>query len=200
MQKNLCRNLLGLLFALFTLSGCLSAKYYIDPALKDVNASALRKPASPQAAQLAFEFQTNGKTNPRATDALKQKITDTTKQSGLFSNVSTDPLANSALLTIVINNIADLKEAQSKGFKTGLTLGASGTMVTDAYLCTMNYSRPGAAEIHTTVNHALHTTIGNQEGPAGLTPQENAMDAINKIMEQMVLNGLKQISDDPNFK
>lgn len=98
----------------------------------------------------------------------------------------------------MIDNVAITDNAAAKGFGTGLTFGLVGSMVTDGYVCTMTYTRDGKAT-ETTVKHAMHSTIGNKAGPEGLTPMTPA-DAVNVIMDQLIWNGLKELSSKGAFE
>jgi hypothetical protein len=120
-------------------------------------------------------------------------VVDAVTRSGLFSAVS--DAAGPRTLRIVIENVEVTKDAASKGFVAGLTFGASGTMVTDGYVCTAVYEAPGRAAATKTVNHALHTTVGNHEGPKGLKPMKPD-EAIPEIMRQLTLNALQALRKD----
>lgn len=71
-----------------------------------------------------------------------QRVYEQVSQSGLFSQVSYDPVPSGRKLSISINNIALTDNVAAKGFGVGLTFGLVGTMVTDGYICTVNYVEP----------------------------------------------------------
>lgn len=186
-------------FALcFSLSGCLSTKFYVDPALPKVAKADFVAPADPKSANVLFEFRTKGNANARATQETRQIAVEAVRESGLFSNV-VDGAGTPAdgQLKIVIDNIPITDNAAAKGFGTGLTLGLAGSMVTDGYVCTVSYAVGGATS-ETTVKHALHTTIGNHGGPDGLTAVP-VQQAVSTVVSQMVLNALKRLDDDDAF-
>jgi hypothetical protein len=191
---------LALLSCAALLSGCLTMKSYVDPALPMVGKSDVVAPAQPRPVQVAFEFRTKGSANAAATSELHPRIVAVASESGLFSQVSRDALgAEAGLLTVVIDNVAvDGENAAAKGFGTGLTLGAVGSMVTDGYVCTVTYSR-GGATTSVDLRHALHTTIGNKAGPDGLTPM-TPQQAIQQVIDQLMWNGLDQLSDKKAFE
>jgi hypothetical protein len=199
-RKSILSYLMLALASCLALSGCLSPRMYLDPKLGDTKLEEITKPTTPKPAQLAFEFQTKGSGNARATERLKPQVQKLVASSGLFSDVSSTPIQGGGLLSVKIDNIVLTNDAASKGFVTGLTFGLAGSMVTDGYVCTFNYTPEAGAPISKTFNHALHTTIGNKEGPAGLTPFKTAQEAVDKMIEQIVMYGLKQISSDPAFK
>jgi hypothetical protein len=174
------------------LSGCISTQSYIDPTLPVLRVEDLQPVASPQPVRLVYEFRTKGAQNARATEYTKPIVTETVTKSGLFSGVS--DAAGARTLTITIENVFQ-DDAYSKGFKTGLTFGLSGTVVTDGYICTAVYEAPGRPAITKTVNHALHTTVGNHEGPKGLKPMKQD-EAIPEIMRQLILNALQALRND----
>lgn len=176
------------------LTGCMSVKQYVDPTLPKVNYSDLKPVTTQQPVQLFFEFQTNGTTNAKGTEALRPMIVDELRKSALFSSVVITPETADRKLYITINNFAVTKDAASKGFTTGLTFGLAGTMVTDGYLMTASFTTPGQPEFKHTYQHALHTTVGNADGPPGLTPAPKG-EAIKQITEGLTLNMLKDLSN-----
>jgi hypothetical protein len=178
-----------------SLSGCISMNSYIDPALPTVRPQDVRASRSPQPVQMLFEFRTKGAPNARATELAKPVALETVRSTTLFSNVAETPVTGGRTLTIVIDNVPITEDAASKGFATGLTLGLAGNTVTDGYVCTATYSAPGVAPKKTEVKHALHTTLGNAEGPKGLTPMKPD-EAFPIIVRQMTLNALQGVRKD----
>ena len=179
-----------------SLSGCISPQSYIDPALPTLRAEDLAPVAAPKPVQLLYEFRTKGAPNAGATERSKGIVMDTVAKSGLFSRVSPTPVPEGGLLTIVIDNVPITGNAVGKGIGTGLTFGLVGNMVTDGYVCTATYSAGGKSAT-STVKHAMHTTIGNAEGPPGLTPMK-PNEAIPIMIRQMTLNALKGLGSS-NF-
>jgi hypothetical protein len=177
------------------------AASYVDPTLKDVPAEAKAKVAAPQPVQILFQFQTDGAPNDRATKMLKQQVIDTVKASGAFSEVSEAPVANGAVVSVTLNNVVkDLKDATAQGFVTGLTFGLKGSLVTDHYICTVEYvGGPDAAKISSTVNHAIHTTLGIKAAPEGMVKSKNILEAVMTMTRQAVSNSLNQVALDPAF-
>ena len=173
------------------LGGCISPQSYIDPALPTLRAEDIPPVASPKPVQLLYEFRTKGALNARATERSKPIVVETMTKSGLFSTVSDTPVAGAGTLTMVIENIPLTEDAAGKGFRTGLTFGLVGSTVTDGYVCTATYSLDGKTA-GATVNHALHTTIGNTEGPPGLQPMK-PNEALPIMLRQMTLNVLQRL-------
>jgi hypothetical protein len=177
------------------LSGCISTQSYIDPALPVVRAEDLQPVAQPRPVQVLYEFRSKGTPNTGVTSHTKAAVMETVTKSRLFSAVSESPVTDGRTLTIVIDNIEVTKDAVSKGFATGLTFGLAGTTVTDGYVCTATYNVPGTPAKRASINHALHTTIGNTTPPAGLTPMKTG-EAVMVIIEQVTLNALQALRKD----
>jgi hypothetical protein len=187
------------LAALLATTGC--ANFYVDPGLKDVPPEQMKTVANPQPVQLLFEFQTKGASNPRATEHLKKQVAELTVNSKLFSQVSDAPVANGAILNIVINNVPLTDNAAAKGFATGLTFGLAGNTVTDGYICTVDYlPGNGSPKISKTVRHAIHTTIGAKSAPVNVEKAPSLEAAVTTMVRQIVSNALKDVADDAAFK
>jgi hypothetical protein len=173
----------------------------VDPGLKDVPPEQMKTVANPKPVQLLFEFQTKGASNSRATEHLKNQVKDLTVNSKLFSQVSDAPVANGAILNIVINNVPLTDNAAAKGFATGLTFGLAGNTVTDGYICTVDYlPGDGSPKISKTVRHAIHTTIGAKEAPVNVEKAPSLEAAVTTMVRQIVSNALKNVADDEAFK
>lgn len=187
------------LAACAAVTGCMTVKSYVDPALPAISNTQLPKVQQPQPVTVLFEFKTKGNNNVRATNELSGRVVAAVAQSGMFGQVSStvaDP--NGALLRITIDNIADTQGAVAKGVGTGLTLGLAGSLVTDNYVCTATYTMRSKS-FETTVRHALLSTIGNHSAPAGLTPMA-PREAINQVVDQLVLHALAQLDNEYAFK
>jgi hypothetical protein len=77
----------------------------------------------------------------------------------------------------------------------GLTFGLVGAMVTDGYRLEASYRRADGTTVTRNYEHALHSTIGNKDGPPGLTPVA-AADAVNVILDQMLTRLLLDLFSD----
>jgi len=180
------------------LTGC--ASVYVDTATKEVPVSQMKKAAEPKPVQLVFEFQTKGVPNPRATTLLKDAVTKEVTDTGLFSKVATDPAPNVGMLNVTLNNVPLTENAAGKGFVTGLTFGLAGSAVTDGYICTVSYLPAGqATPIVKTARHAIHTTVGNANPPAGVQKSASMLEAVNQMTRDVLSNALKDLSYDPAF-
>jgi hypothetical protein len=181
-------------------SGC--ATMYVDAGLQNANKADIRHPERPSDAQLLFSFQSKGTANAKATDALKAQVTELVSTSGLFATVGSDPSLSGAILNITLDNvpITDPADATAKGFATGLTFGLVGSTVTDGYICTIDYVPPGSAsKVTKTSRHAIHTTMGAKGAPENAIKAKNIEDAVRTMTNQIIIDGLKQLSNDPVF-
>lgn len=181
-----------------TVTGCMTVKSYVDPTLPVIGSAQLPKVQRPLPTTVLFEFRTKGNANARATSSLSGQVVSTVAQSGMFGQVSTtvtDP--SGPLLKVTIDNVVDTGSAVAKGVGTGLTLGLAGSLVKDNYVCTATYSFKGKS-FETTVQHALLSTIGNHSAPEGLTAMQ-PRDAVNQIVDQLVLHALLQLDQEYAF-
>jgi hypothetical protein len=177
------------------LSGCISPKAYVDTALPVIRAEDVKSTAERRPVQLLVEFRTKGSPNARATEQIAPKVVEAVKKTNLFSEVSSTPVTDGRTLIITIDNVAITKDGVAKGVGVGLTFGLVGTMVTDGYICTATYTSPGGRSSVKSVNHALHTTVGNSPGPPGVQPMTH-LEAIDRIMEQVTYNLLQMLARD----
>jgi hypothetical protein len=182
-----------------------AAAAYVDAATTDVKPEDKVVVAHPQPVQLLFQFKTKGAPNGRATKYLMDQVTDTVKASGLFSDVSTAPVANGAVLSIVIDNVVDpgeMSAAAGKGFVTGATFFVAGTTVKDHYLCTVEYvGGPTAAKITRTATHAVYTQMGLINSPPPNAVKIGGMkEAVLTMTRQIVANPLNAVATDPAFQ
>jgi hypothetical protein len=187
----------GVLGVSIGLTGCMTVKSYVDPTLPVLAQGQLPKIQKPQPATVLFEFRTKGNANARATNSIRPKVMAALADSRMFGTLSETAGADNGLLRVVIDDQADTSNAAAKGFGTGLTLGLAGSLVTDVYVCTTSYT-VGGKTVETTVQHALHSTIGNHGVPQGMTavkPQE----AIDQIVNQLVWHALQQLDQEHAF-
>jgi hypothetical protein len=195
------RLVLAPLFAAAALmvSGCLSMRSFVDPTLGDVPSAQRVTVAEPRPVQLIFEFRTQGAANARATNLLREQVTENVRSSGVFSEVSPSPVAGGALLSIVIDNIPEEGAAQA-GFGTGLTFGLAGTTVSDFYVASARYSGgAGGVALNSEKRHALHSQIGNAEAPANMVQAENTEAGVRTVIRQLVEHLVFDLARQPGF-
>jgi hypothetical protein len=154
-------------------------------------------PTEPRPVQLIFEFRTQGAANARATNLVREQVTEVVRASGLFSEVSTGPVTGGALLSITIDNIPQ-EGAAAQGFATGLTLGLAGTTVSDYYVGTARYSA-GGTELASEKRHALHSQIGAAEAPANMVQAENPEAGVRTVVRQLVEHLVFDLANQPGF-
>lgn len=185
--------------AAFMVSGCLSMRSFVDPTLGDVSSAQRVAIADPRPVQLIFEFRTQGAANARATNMLREQVTENVRSTGAFSEVSTSPVAGGALLAITVDNIPEEGAAQA-GFATGLTFGLAGSSVSDFYVATARYSGgSGSAPLNVEKRHALHSLIGNAEAPANMVQAENPEAGVRTVIRQLVDHLVFDLARQPGF-
>jgi len=172
---------------------------YVDKGLPDLTPDQIVHVANPQPVQLLFQLQTKERPNSKGTTFLKAKVLEAVKNSGLFTDVTDGPATNGAVLSITIDNIPEAN-AGSKGFGTGLTFGLVGTVVTDYYVCTVEYLPPsGVGKITKTANHSLHSTIGLKSAPLDGIKAKNVEEGVFIMTRQIVSHALNSLGEDPAF-
>ncbi len=190
---------LGILLLLASLNGC--ASYYVNAALPEVAADKMKKSNPAHPVQLLYEFQTRGTVNSTASKVTLEKVRTAVKDSGIFSDITSEPTAGGEILSITINNVPVSDDAFSKGFITGFTFGLAGSTVSDGYVCQIAYlPSAGAGKIEKSLRHMLHTNLGVAPSPDQAIKVNSIDEAITMLIRQLVSNGLFQISNDPNFK
>lgn len=197
-QARFLRAMLLALVASVSLSGCITAKMYVDPGLHKLSRSDMPVVPDTHPVQVLFEFQTKGNANAKATANIEPRVVTIVSESGLFSKVSTiADQADAGVLKIVINNMPLTDHATAKGVGTGLTFGLAGSLVEDGYVCDASYSR-GGKTTDVQIHHAIYTTIGNHAAPMGLTAMD-PQSAVNLAMDEIAWNALKQLADKQAF-
>lgn len=192
--------LLAIAFLALCLSGCITPKAYVDRTLGEVPPDKIKVVGQPRPVQLMFSFTTKGAPNAKATKLLADEVKTAALGSKLFSSVASAPVLHGAVLSIRIDNIPLTENAAGKGFITGLTFGAAGSVVTDGYVCTVDYLPPGGGKITRSTRHAIHTVIGNASAPPNSDRAKNMDQAAHTVVRQLVANGLQQLASDPKFR
>lgn len=186
------RKILPFLLALLAFSGCLAPKSFLEPKYRGVGYQDLKVPAAPIPLDLTVLGQTNGDPNPRAARYWRRQVIRVLTASRVFSFPAAPDAA--ARLTVTFNNVGNRSGAAGKGFVTGLTFGAVGSLVTDGYLMTVEYSQPGQPTLTRTYQHAIYTTIGNATPPPGIEPVSLA-EAPSLVAEDMLLHFVKDLQN-----
>ena len=169
-------------------AGCLSVKSYVDPQLPKVGYENLLNRATPKPLALNVDFHRNGKPATFGVSTAKESVRVVVEKSKLFSRLIDTPTPDIDQLDIVLDNVADTGDAAGKGALTGLTFGAKGSHVTDGYIFTATLRPAGKEPVTKVYRHAIHSTIGNADAPAGLTPEASIRAAFDKVVEGLLLN------------
>lgn len=181
----------AVLLSVFSLSGCISIQSYVDPAYHQASYKDIQRPASPIPAKLAVQFQTNGEHKPAVDATVRGHVEKTLRTSGVIEPLAANDARSAPSLNITVNNIADLAKARHMGFRTGLTMGMKGNMVTDNYEMKAAWSGGGKTRQYE-YKHALHSLVGSGEGPKDIPPT-TPNEGFGKIVEDLTLNLLKSM-------
>ena len=180
-----------LLFSTSALMGCATkTRSYVDPTFRKATYESIQRPAQPIPVKVNVQFLRNGERLPAVDNEVRGHVERTLIASGVFTPSAT---ATVPVVSVSANNIADLAAARKAGFKTGLTFGGSGSTVQDNYEFACTYQGP-AGEKKMTYQHMLHTTIGNADAPAGMTPT-TPVAGFGEIVQDVVVNFVKDLQD-----
>jgi hypothetical protein len=174
-------------------TGCLSVKSYVDPQLPRVAYTDLLVRRDPRPVALTVAFLRNGQPADAGVAPTSAAVRAVVDKSKLFPAVLDKAGDDVDRLEIVLDNVADMGGAAGKGALTGLTFGAAGSMVTDGYVFTATFRPIGKPAVTKVYRHALHSTVGNAEGPPGLVAEESTQAAFDKVVEGLVLNLLRDL-------
>jgi hypothetical protein len=199
MMKRICASLLAA-FAMLAALGCESMPLYVDPVLGDVNPADRAYVAEKRPVQLVFSFQTKGSANAMATGLLEKRARELVAESGMFSQVSSSPVPGGAVLSIMINNVAE--NYSRRGFVSGATYGATAnSSVTDFYIATATYTpRPNEKTITVERKHAIHSVTYEADIPDGIQPSKSFDEAFETVARQLFDHVLNDIAKDPSFQ
>ncbi|TKB43736.1 membrane lipoprotein lipid attachment site-containing protein [Thalassotalea mangrovi] len=178
--------------ATLVLSGCISSKTYVDPSFAKASYDDIKPVVSKYNTNVMVEFQRNGDPLPAADNELRGHVERTLRASGVVI-----PSGDSSFtLKVTVNNLADLGDAAAKGFGTGLTFGAAGSMVTDYYEINIEYTNSNGEILNKSYKHALHTTVGNKEAPFEDVVPTTPAAAFGTIVEQVLLNFIVEMQQN----
>lgn len=174
------------------------ASVFLDNRLGGLPAASRVAVAAPQPARLVFTFQTNGLPYDRATEFLQSTVAAEVEASGVVSTLG-GPSAAGAVLNVTVNNIPQ-KGAVAKGLLAGATFFLAGTVVTDAYLTTVEYRPAGSTvAISRSVEHAIYTKIGIKPDPQHADKVRTDAVALKTMVRQSLAHALNAIAADPRF-
>jgi len=181
--------MLFLIVTSLVITGCISSKSFIDPSFPKVAYEDLKKKKEPLPLRLVVEFQRNGEPYHIADTMLRNIAERILQDSSVVTPVAD---ASQGEVKIVVNNIIDRVNVFAKGFGTGLTLGLTGTTVTDTYELSIFITANGKTISRTAIKHALHTAIGDTSVPPGVETVSPGV-AFERVLEQMLLRALKEM-------
>lgn len=176
----------------FLLSGCITARSYVDPQYHLATYDTVHRLAAPIPVRVVAKFQVNGTDKPAVDGTLAGQVELALRASGVFAPTK-DPTVP-ASITVTANDIADLAEARAKGFGTGLTFGAAGSVVPDNYEFSYTYNDGGKGHYEAVFRHAIYTTVGHASAPVKSEPTTPA-DAFNHVVQDVTLNFLQDMQD-----
>ena len=183
--------LVGILFILVNLSACsITPKSYVDPQFQNTSYDQIKTVSQKYALKIEVEFQRNGEHLPAVDKELRSHVEQTLRATGVILPEENSP----NILKVVVNNIADLGKARAKGFGTGLTLGAAGSVVQDYYEATIELHLDNKEAVSNSYKHTLHTIIGNRSAPEGIETTTPS-DAFGNIVRDIILNFVKDMQN-----
>ncbi len=175
-------------FSLFFLTGCFTTNSYVDPSFGKSSYYDIKSVDERYRLEVFTEFQRNGKT--LAYPVLQTNVERVLRASGILIPSK----GSNHSITVIVNNIANLGEAAAKGFGSGLTFGLIGTKVTDYYELKISYTDSEGSTTLRNYKHAIHSTIGNAEGPAGVIA-DTPDNAFFKVIEEILLNFISDMQN-----
>jgi len=198
LEGSLLRNLRVILLASAVaglVGGCLSIKSYVDPQLPKVGYGDLLVRRDPRPAALTVAFHRNGEPATFGVSRAREEVRVVFQRSKLFSAVLDQPTTDTDAFDVILDNVGDVGDAMAKGMKTGVTFGGAGSLVTDGYIFSATFRPAGKEPVTKVYRHAIHSTIGNTDGPSGLTPM-GISEAFSKVVEELVLNLLLDLQKE----
>lgn len=142
------------------LSGCISSRSYVDTSFKKAKTADIVPNTPPRKATVSAEFQRNGEPLPAVSPTLRAQVLKILIATKVFEPVE-NTVTDVDKLFFVMNNIADLDNARKQGFKTGLTFGGAGSVISDNYTFTGRVVSANGKTFASEYKHALHTVVGN---------------------------------------
>jgi len=172
-------------------AGCTTPRSYLEPKYHEVSYGEIEPLPAPIPVVLTVNGETNGKPVRRATEYWQASVVRVLAASHVFTVAAADA-PHPAHLTITINNVGDIGEAFTKGFRTSLTLGALGNTVTDGYVMKAEFEAPDGRRFANEYRHAIYTSRGRAEPPPGVIPVPVA-EAPVRVTDDLVLHLLKDL-------
>jgi hypothetical protein len=178
------------------LHGCITIHSYVDPQYHHASFGDLTRVEPPYALSIKVQYQVNGVDRPKADRSLLDHVERSLRASGVAVPYEGKGDADGEM-SVIVNDVGDIKAAAAKGFGTGLTFGLIGSHVSDNYEVTVRLTQVGGVT-EQKYQHAILSTVGNASGPPGLTAVPLAM-AVNQVADDIVLNFLKDMQASGNL-
>lgn len=102
----------------------------MDPSFVEASYSDIESVTDKYKTQIVVEFHRNGKPFGRGNKEVRGHVERTLRATGVVTPSMKD---STVLIKVVVNNVGNMGNAAAKGFGTGLTFGAVGSLVTDYY-------------------------------------------------------------------
>jgi hypothetical protein len=166
-------------------SGCMSVKFYIDPAFHTAAYRDVIPAATPIPVRVEFAFYRNEALADKAQPTVAKKVNRVFESTKVFRP---DAMATSTL-KVSFKNWGNIGEAAAKGLATGATFGLVGTHVVDHYTMELKFTSKAGKEFSGSYEHALHSTVGVKSPPSGTVPV-NIADALDQVIEDQILRYL----------
>lgn len=179
------RSVVVVFVSIVILSGCISPKSYVDPSYANATYDDIKSTPNKYKANVFIEFQRDGEPLGGAADKeLRGHVERALRATGVIVPVSEK---TDISIEVIFNNFGE-SGAAGKGFATGLTFGAIGSLVTDYYEITVVFTDSSGKEHNSNYKHALHTTIGNKKAPFEDVEETTISNGFATIVEQIILN------------
>ena|ERR1700683_1437747 len=162
------------------LQGCISTHSYVDPQYHHANYDDLARVEPPYALSIKVQYQLNGADRPKADRSLLDHVQRSLRASGVV--VPYEGMGNAdGEISVIVNDVGDMKAAVAKGFGTGITFGLIGSHVSDNFEVTVRLTEMGVVT-EKTYQHAILSTVGNASAPQGLTavPPPNGAESSHR--------------------
>jgi hypothetical protein len=177
-------------FLVLLTTGCISPQSYVAPGMSSATYDDLGPVAEKLAVSLEVEFWRNGQRYPNADQELRVHVERTLVASGVFTLASQQAEKR---IKVITNNIGNVDDAWSKGFKAGLTLGAAGSLLKDAYEFTIEYDDGMGTGLHREYKQELYTAIGDVDPPFENVEPTSPAHGFAIMVERTLLEFIREL-------
>ncbi len=182
--------LLGLIALASLVAACSAPQSYLDPSPTAIRYSDLRRPDTAQALVLSTAFQRNGQAFPSGDPDLRGVTERVLQDTGIITPVLS---GGEGQINVVVNN-SSTTDALGRDADSG-RLGLAGRTSADHYVMNVTI-RSGLGERGAgSSGPRFFSASSSAEAPTGLDLMASGR-AFNKVVEQMLLEILKQYQDN----